>query len=255
MKLAKNIGGMVAACLFVNTSTYAAIILQEDFEDNILTYQVAETSLLDLNNNDYFGRVEQNQLPGNISFENVQGSHFFAVQDTDSALPTPVDSVRLSWQNIDISNWQNLVLSWFVAEDDSSDGREDIDASTLFEISAQIDKGGFSPIFSVRSSDGTNSIAAVDTNFDGVGDGVEITDVFQQFSYSLAVGQVLDIDVVFDNFDAGDEDFAFDQLTVSGDRRLNTVNVPEPSTSILLACAIFVIFSYRRLYRNSQEVN
>lgn len=252
MKLAKSLGGMAAAYLFLSTTTHAGIILQEDFEDNVLTYQVTEESLLDLNNNDYFGRVAQNQLPSNINFVNVQGSHFFAVQDTDGALPSAVDSVRLSWQNIDISNWQNLMLSWFIAEDDSSDGREDIDTSTFFEINAQVDKGGFSSIFSVRSADGTNSQPAVDTNFDGVGDGVEITDAFQQFSYNLAVGQILDIEVVFENFDAGDEDFAFDQLTLSGDPRFSPVNVPEPSTNILLAGAVFGMFSYRRLLKNRQ---
>ncbi|QOL26355.1 hypothetical protein LP316_03350 [Thalassotalea sp. LPB0316] len=241
MRLAKLYSGMAAAYLLIQANATADIILLEDFEDDITTYQSSSSdALLDLANNDYYGRLNSVNLPTGIAYQNHQGAGFYGVQDTDSALANAQDEVTLEWQNIDISAWQNLSLTWFIAEDDASDGNEDIDATTAFTIATQVDKSGYLPLFSVRSAGGTNNHARVDNDFDGIGEGQLITDTFALFSRQVALGSVLDIQVSFANFDAGDEDFAFDQLMLSGDKKAAAMPVPEPSSQLLMAVALLL---------------
>lgn len=242
MKLARMLSGTVAACLLFHPNVNADIIFVEDFEDSDITYLSASTDALsDVSNKDYFGRLSTGQLPPTVYYQNYQGTGFYGVQDTDSAQPLAVDDVVLTWQNIDISQWQNLSLSWFIAEADAGDGNEDLDANTEFSIDTQINKSGYNPLFSVRSAGGTNNQARVDTNFDGIGDGATISNAFTQYTRELLLGSVLDIQVTFANFDAGDEDFAFDQLMLTGERKaINTV--PEPASLVMMLIALLLLF-------------
>ncbi len=93
-----------------------------------------------------------------------------------------------------------------------------------------------SDIFAIESSDAAvgNRDPRVDTNFDGLGNGTPITDVFTQFSLTLAdfgleTGNSLDLRITIDQLDTGDEDFAIDSLRLTG---VNTV--PEPSSMALI---------------------
>lgn len=246
--------------MILSTSVNAEIILLEDFENPaIRSYQTnLADSLADIANNDYFGQINAAQLHSDIRYQNLQGQGFYAVQDTDSALPTPDNYLSLTWQSINVSNWNNLVLSWFIAEDDdvSANGSisEDFDSNTRFSIELQLDHGGYFDIFAVegqRSANGsfTNQAPALDTLIngvgDGVGDGIEITDSFTQFSSNIANATTLDIRVNFAFFNAGDEDFAFDQLMLSGDAVNNSpsITVSEPQSWLLMLSALlFVCF-------------
>ncbi len=228
--------------LWLSSASQAGIIFIEDFEDDVLTYSSSNPdALLDIGNNDYYGRLNTATQPSNLSYSNLLGTGYYGVQDTDGATPLPVDVIDLYWNNINISQWDNIVLSWFIAEGNSSDGAEDIDSNTGFNIMAQIDGGGFDKIFAVSGS-GTNTKAQVDTDFDGVADGTEITDIFTQYFKSITTGSLLDIKVSFENFDAGDEDFAFDQLTLSGDLKSAVTapakDIPEPPILLLLLISL-----------------
>lgn len=236
--------GAIAVIAFLLADfSQAGMILFEDFEDDTVTYTSNLADALDdIGSLDYYGRLSPGTaLPAaTVSYGNLLGSGYYGVQDTDSAVggggPTSGnDLVQLNWTGIDTSGFSDLRLSWFVAEDDSSDGNEDWDSNTSFQLAVQLDGGGFDTIFAVESelvggSDQTNEEPRVDTDFDGIGDGVAITNVFTEFASLLADADTVDIRVQFFELNAFDEDLALDNLLLQGNQ---VATVPEPASSIL----------------------
>ncbi len=215
-------------------SARAGVIYAPNFPD----------SVGDIANSDYYGVTSLAELPAAVSYTNVQGTDFYGVQDIDGAF-TPValpDTLSLNWTGINITNFNNLNLSWFVAEDDDG-ANQDWDSNDAFRIEFQIDGGGFNNLFAIESSDAVlvNQTPRVDTNFDGVGDGAEITDVFTQFNAPIGTGLVLDLRVTFESLNAGEEDLGFDNFLLTG------TAVPEPSTFALLGvCGAVLVCRHQR---------
>jgi hypothetical protein len=163
---------------------------------------------------DYFTRTDGSGISSSISLINSDGS-FFAAQDIDgegAVLP-----VLLNISNIDISNLTNLQFSIDLAEDD--DGvNEDWDANDYVRISFSIDGSPYQNLLFIESelAFGNNGKPRIDTDFDGVGDGTEITDTFSEFTESIAgTGAILELRIEF-NLNAGDEDIALDNIRVCG---------------------------------------
>ena len=136
------------------------------------------------NSEDYFIRTDGSNISSGISFSNVQGSYFFAAQDIDSegaSLP-----VTLIIDDVDISGYSSLQLKVYIAEDDDGSS-QDWDAADYLLIDYDIDNtGSFSNGIHIQSSGSSNSAPAVDTNFDGTGNGTEITNTFTQFSTNIS---------------------------------------------------------------------
>ena len=209
----------------------------EDFEDSSVIYTTSVADdLSDIAARDYFGRIDSSSgLPADVSYSNQQGNGFYGVQDTDGTPSGNVDIITLDFAGFDITNFTDLEFSFFIGEDTASDGNEDWDIDSSIRVQAQIDGGGFGNIFAVESIDAAvgNMAPAVDTNFDGVGDGAAITDVLTQYTVALAdagfgVGDTLDLRFTIQGLDTGDEDIAIDSVRVSG------TAVPEPSSLALL---------------------
>jgi LEA14-like dessication related protein len=136
---------------------------------------------------DYFIRTDGSDINESIEFSNQQGSFFFAGQDLDGEGASPPLEVNI--EDIDISGKSNLAFSIFLAEDQSNDGNEDWDSSDEFLIDYRIDNGIWEPLLHVQNNGaGTNSIPLIDTDFDGTGDGAEITDVFTRFYRTTIAG-------------------------------------------------------------------
>lgn len=226
----------------------ADTIMLEDFEDSTLTYTGPGDAFGDLPNDDYYGRFAPDTASPpspEVALTNIQGSGFYGVEDSDGATGGggPLDTVVLLWSDIDTSNFENIVLSWFVAEDDDGSS-EDWDPNTSFMIELSIDNGAFGTIFAVEAEDSvlSNSAPRVDTNFDGTGDGTEITDEFQQFGFSIGTASEIDIRVTFDEMTSNDEDLFFDELHLEGD----FTGVPEPGTALMFTTALIGCFVRRR---------
>ncbi|TWU24859.1 hypothetical protein Pla52o_11520 [Novipirellula galeiformis] len=224
----------------------AGILLSEDFDGGTVGVQftTSQPDAGSLAGNDYFGVFNENELGnGNSIFFNNTENNFYAAQDIDSAGgPNPF---MMNWAGIDISTFNNLNLSFFIAEDDAISG-EDWDSDTSFRVEVNIDGGGFFPIFAVEGTGG-NTEPLVDTDFDGTGDGAAITNVFTQFNAPIGNGRALDIRFVMDNLTSSDEDIAFDRILLTGD----AVPVPEPAT-----CGIFAflggVVAFRKLRAGKQ---
>ncbi|HBE70310.1 MAG TPA: hypothetical protein DDW52_19350 [Planctomycetaceae bacterium] len=240
----QTIGVVVLHCAIAQADT----ILLEDFEDATVSYTTNEPDQLGLlGANAYHGRVDFQDLPGNLIYNNRQGSGFFGAQDTNSASGgSHTDTITLNWTGIDISNFTDISASWFVAEDTANDTNEDWDIDSSVRLDFQIDGGGFFQFFAIESSSAVsgNTDPKVDTNFDGVGDGTAITDTFTQFNTALPNGSVLDVRLTITFLDQLEEDIAFDSLLVEG----TSTAVPEPaSLSIFGISAIGMVgFSRRR---------
>lgn len=234
--------------MLIGNSAQADIILVEDFEDASISYTAsAADDLADIFGLNYFGRIANDTAlpPLDLLYGNAQGTGFFGAQNTDDAPGGGASQVSLSWNGIDVSNFENLNLSWFVAEDDSAS--ESWDSSSSFRIEYQLDGGGFQNLFAIASEIGIDlnqedEKPRVDTNFDGVGDGAEITDVFAQFSSVIANGSSLDIRVTIEGLDETEEDIAFDNLMLTGD----LVGVPEPAALSLFALGLVGLITNRR---------
>lgn len=197
---------------FLGTSFGQSTILLEDFEDSQVYYTPSITEFTD-NSKDYFKRTDGSDISGE-SFTNQQGSFYFGAQDIDgegATLP-----VSLSINDIDISGYTSLILRVYLAED-ATGSSEHWDASDYVRFTYDIDEGTTTNLLWIETlGDTTNGPPGIDTNFDGNGDGSEITDAFSQFSANITgTGSSLDLTIEF-NLNSGDEDIAIDQIEILG---------------------------------------
>ncbi|MCK4655152.1 MAG: hypothetical protein KAU01_11985, partial [Candidatus Cloacimonetes bacterium] len=185
---------------------------------------------------DYWIRTDGSDHGTGAIYNGPIGSYYFAGQDLDgegATLPLFIDI-----DDIDISGQTNLEFRIYLAEDQAGDGNEDWDNADYFHIGYDIDNSGtFTNLLWVESDDylgtGYNGTPRIDTDFDGVGDGTEITDTFVQFTASIpGTGSLIDIQIEF-YLNSGDEDIALDnlQLFAAGGNSLpaitNVIHTPD----------------------------
>ena len=125
--------------LSLNLGFSQTTIVFEDFEDGTVTYSSNYSESSD-NGADYWGRVNTSNT--SHSWSSTRGSYWFGGCDMDAA-PTPVtsDLGLLTWSSIDISSYNSFTFSFYVAEDQSSDGNEDWDADAYLKVYYNIDGG------------------------------------------------------------------------------------------------------------------
>ncbi|MEO1029452.1 MAG: hypothetical protein AAFX02_10405, partial [Pseudomonadota bacterium] len=191
-------------------------VLSESFETdgNGTRYTTSTVEFTD-GGGDFFLRTDGSDVGSFYDVSGQDGSFFFAGQDLDGE--GAAASQTLNFTGLEISGLSNLSFSIDVAEDDDG-SNQDWDADTALIIEYQIDGGGFQSLLAFEATGGTNTEPAQDTDFDGVGDGTTLTNIFQSFTASIAgTGSLLDIRVTFDNLDAGDEDAAIDNIVITGE--------------------------------------
>lgn len=211
--------------LFLNFSWSIGQIWSLDFETAGNFYTTSTPEFTD-GDSDFWLRTDGTDFNSNIAYSGVLGTYYFAGMDIDgegAALPAII-----TIDDIDISGETNLEFRIYLAEDDASDAAEDWDDSDYFHVNFDIDNSGtFTPLLWVENNgDQYNSAPLIDTDFDGNGDGTEITSTFVQFTTSITgTGSYLDLQLVF-NLNAGDEDIAIDHLEVYGGA------TPTPAISV-----------------------
>lgn len=232
-----------SATLAVNAS--AATVFFEGFETdgNGTRYSTNQAEFSD-GAGDFFTRTDGSNIGGFVSVTGQEGNYWFHAMDLDgegAVLP-----LTLSFAGIDISDYSNLAFSTLVAEDDDG-ANQDWDLSDNVLIEYQIDAGGYQNLMAFESIPipgiSFNGEPAQDVSFDGNGDvGLEITDAFSLFSAGIAgTGSTLDLRFTFD-LNSGDEDIAFDAITVTGD----VAAVPVPAAAWLFGSALCGLTIVRR---------
>ncbi len=167
--------------------------------------------------NDYFGRIQYGVDTPNPTFTNLQDNYYFGAQDIDGITSSPNLPVTLSIDDINISGYTTLQLRVYLAEDDDG-SNQDWDAPDYVHFSVDIDNSTtFTDVLNIEATGGTNTEPAIDTNFDGLGNGTKITDEFIQFTSDVisGTGSLMDILVEF-KLDDGDTDIAIDHIEIIG---------------------------------------
>jgi len=197
------------------------VIFSETFETdgNGTRYTTSIPEFTD-SSEDFFLRTDGSNIVGTYNVASPEGSFYFAAQDIDGEGAASLQTITFS--GINIAGFTNLNFSALLAEDDASDGNEDWDLSDFVLFEYQIDGGGYNNLLAIEN-DGTtfNSAPFEDTDFDGTGDGTEITDTFVSFAKAIAsTGSTLDLRITLD-LDAEDEDLAIDNIQLQGDAPMN----------------------------------
>ncbi|MEM1167585.1 MAG: Ig-like domain-containing protein [Cyanobacteria bacterium P01_H01_bin.35] len=208
--------GAIALPIETITEENMAVIFSETFETdgNGTRYTTSIPEFSDTDS-DFFTRTNGSNISGTYEVVDPEGSFYFAAQDIDGESDPSQQTVTIS--AIDISGFTNLNFSTLLAEDDDGDINEDWDATDFILFEYQIDGGGFNNLLAIENDgSGTNSAPFQDTDFDGIGDGTEVTDSFALFSGGIAgTGSTLDLRITFD-LNSGDEDIAIDDIQITG---------------------------------------
>jgi hypothetical protein len=233
---------IVCSCaLLLPHLAFGDIVHIEDFEDDT-GYGVTPSEFTN-NSTQYFVRSNFTNINNNVNYNVVQGSFFFGAQQVH---PVSTDPVELNITNIDISGESTLFFSGFFAEDDALVFlEEDWDADDYLHISYRIDGVGvFQDLFWIESAGPLDTVAMVDTDFDGIGDGDIITSDFTQFFAPIVgTGSTLEL-LVEISLDAREEDIAFDNLAILNSLPIS--GVPEPGMFVLSGLMTLSLAARRR---------
>jgi hypothetical protein len=156
---------------------------------------------------EYFSRTDGSNI--SVDLTNPQGSYYFAGQAIEGGATLPV---TLTFSGIDIDGHSNLEFFVYLAEDDEGT-KESWDGDDYVHIKYRIDGGAYASLIHIENVDGKkNSAPAIDTNFDGNGNGTVITNAFTQFSAQIGgTGSTLDLVIEF-SLDETEDDIAIDEL-------------------------------------------
>ncbi len=205
------------------------VLLNESFETdgNGVRYTSSVPEFSD-GFSDFFTRTDGSDINASYEVFGADGSFFFAAQDIDGEVSSATQT--LTFSGVDITNFEDLSFSILLAEDDANDTSEDWDVSDFVTIQYQIDGGGFIDLLAIQSvpdGDDFNAVPAIDTDFDGNGDGTEITSTFNSFGNTIpGTGTLLDIQITI-SLNAGDEDIALDLVEVTGNPISSSILISE----------------------------
>lgn len=212
-----------------NTCPPSGAILYEDFEDSIITYTTSTPEFTD-GNFDYFIRTDGNDINGGVVIDNIQGDFFFGAQDIDGEGAAATQSITFS--GLDVTGLSNLTFSGLFGEDDNATGSggsttQHWDDEDFVMVEYSFNGTDFTPIFAIQSEepggDTVNTAPRVDTDFDGIGDGAEITSTLTEYTAMFAndgmtnptASTTVTLRITM-SFNAGNEDIALDNITLSG---------------------------------------
>lgn len=199
--------------LFSVTFTFGQIKISEVNFENPGGYSTSVPEFTD-GGTDYFTRTDGSNIGGAINFTNIQGNYYFGVQDTNG--DGGPANLTLNLNNIDVSGFTSLEFRIHIAEDDDG-SNQDWDANSYMHITASIDAGANENLIWIEAAGDSNAEPRLDTNFDGTGNGSAVTDAFAQFTNTISgTGNLLDIEIEFNNLLNGDEDIAIDNIEIWG---------------------------------------
>lgn len=257
----------------LSTIAHSAVLLSENFEgtaapafgllnittsgfagDGTGTTIVEDSDVATAFNPDYIARIDYaDSHRANtsdaliaIAADNLGLTHF-GFGDIDGTTNGNIDLVALSFEDINIAGFgTNYSFSAFFGEiDDGTDN--DFDAADSVGVFASVDGSAFVQIFGLESSGPFDTQFFVDTNLNGNGDGVEITNTLTQFSVDnigditgLTAGSLLNIQIRVNGLDSGNEDIAIDNILIEG------TAIPEPSSTLLVGLGGLTLLARRK---------
>ena len=174
-------------------------------------------------------------------FDSIRGMYWFGAADLNKNTTTLPGSATMTFSQKAIKGLCDLQFSVYLAEDDVSGGatnhwnREDF---VHFDYS--IDGSAFQNLLHIENDGGVaGSAPFVDTNFDGDGEGTEVTDTFQRFVVNIMeTGQSITLRISM-FLDGEDEDIAIDSIRILGSpARYNFYDNDPAAGGMLLADSV-----------------
>lgn len=171
---------------------------------------------------DFFGRIPPLVIAPQAYQVNGLSGAYFAAQDIDALDDVNGQSLAplqfITFDPVDVTGVPDVEVSMKLAEDKIG-ATERWDATDYFHASYSVDGGAtFTDLLNVEAeiATGSNAVPRVDTDFDGVGDGVAITEDAQTFTRRLdgLTAASLTLRLEF-RFNAGEEDIAVDDVIVA----------------------------------------
>jgi len=212
-----SLSTLVAISVFTSGSLAGQLYLQ-DFSAQGDGYSTSIAEFSD-GGTDFFTQSAANSVSSSVVYNGADGDYFAGMDIDGEGASLPV---FLTTATFGIAGATDLQFMVDLAEDDDG-SNQDWDAPDFVNFEYQVDGGSWVTIFTAINDGSTfNSAAFVD--------GVEITDTFATFSADLTgvSGTDMALRISWD-LNAGDEDLAIDNLTITG----NTVAVvPVPSAAL-----------------------
>ncbi len=206
----KNIILTIVFLGILNFSWGQTTIWSEDFSTSS-NYSVTLGGEGNDGTSDYFQRTNGSNI--GVSYSGNSGD-FFAAQDVDDGGWTgSANPSQLTWTGINISGYSSLTFEGLFA----SAATAKIDAADYVKVEINIDGGGWITILEFENDGATyNTYFLEDTDFDGTGDGTQLTSTFATFTKNISgSGSSMDLRITV-SVNAGGEDFAFDEFYVKG---------------------------------------
>lgn len=212
-------------------------LYEESFETNTngTNYTTSIAEFTD-GGGDFFLRTDGSDIGSFYEVNGVDGLFIFAAQDIDgegATLPVSVSTIA-----IDVTGLSDVDFAILLAEDDDGDTNQDWDDADFVNITYSVDGGADQNLLWIRSeATGTNNTPKIDTNFDGIGDGAEITSTFTEYVRNIALSGNSSITFKIEmSLNSGDEDIAFDNIRViNGFVAEPNITITSPSNGATLA--------------------
>jgi hypothetical protein len=211
-------------------------LYSESFETdtNGTNYTTSEAEFSD-GFNDFFLRTDGTDINTTYEVNGADGAFIFAGQDLDGEgafLPLSVSTIA-----IDVTGLSDVDFAILLAEDDDGTN-QDWDDADFVNITYALDGGADQNLIWIRSeAAGSNSAPRIDTDFDGVGDGAEITSTFTEYVENIVLSGNSSITFKIEmSLNSGDEDIAFDNIrVVDGFVAQPSITITSPSNGAEIA--------------------
>lgn len=223
MKISKSkhtlslVAGFLMSGLVGLDVAHAMQLWLEDFETdgNGSRYTTSVAEFSD-GGGDLFTRADGSNIGSFVEYQNIQGSSFFAAMDLDGDGAAPEQTITFADQAIPAGTTQLVFRGLFAEDDDGTN--QDWDTADFVHVQVALGSSSSFTTFLAFEADirsGFNGEPREDTNLDGVGDGNAITDSFSEFCSPIDVTGATSISIRIEiALEAGDEDIAFDNLSL-----------------------------------------
>jgi len=128
-------------------------------------------------------------------------------------------TVNLDWENLNVSGFSSVDISALFAES-NVDGVERWDSNSSVRVEVSLDGGAFSPVIAFETAfpASSNQPPLLDTDFNGLGDSTELTNVLTEFSANVntSSASMMTVRLTINGLNGTQEDVAVDNFTVTG---------------------------------------
>jgi|GEM_PF-1283129 len=207
------------------STAQAVDLITEDFETDGNGIRYTATMPFNDSSNDHWNRTDGTDI-NNVSapYSNYQGSYFWAAEDVDDDGGNGQNPQTMLFNDININAYSNLAFSGLFAAGNGPDA-ENYDAADYVKVQYRVDGTGNDAYtdgvcFAYQDNgDNFNEPFGLDADCDGTADSplVEMIPAMAGYGFSIPeTGYTLDL-LISVSVNSGDEEFAFDQLVLSGD--------------------------------------